>query len=191
MDNKFFNFIAPCLSFIDNGSIFRKPFKWLYMVIAAVNLIWPLYILYVALDSNLFKAQGKFIFVFILMWITIAFAGWISFQLWWDRSNKVEEAFPANKDFVSTPVFSHFIQTLGEWAGIWVGFVGFVFALLATIVLGQQGGYLGQMLGLGFLKIGIWSMILMPIQGFLIIILARFMAEQWRALVTIAINTKK
>lgn len=191
MDNKFFNFIAPCLSFIDNGSMFRKPFKWLYMVIAAVNLIWPLYILYVALDSNLFKSPGKFIFVFILMWITIAFAGWISFQLWWDRSSKVEEAYPSNKDFVATPVFSHFIQTLGEWAGIWIGFVGFVFALLATIVLGHQGAYMGQMLGLGFLKIGIWFMILMPIQGFLIIILARFLAEQWRALVTIAMNTKK
>lgn len=191
MDNKIFNFIAPYLSFIDNGSMFRKPFMWLYRVLAAVNLIWPLYILYTALDGNLFKSQGKMIFVFILIWITIAFAGWISFQLWWDRSKKVEQASSASNDFVATPVFSHFIQTLGEWAGIWVGFVGFVFALLVTIIIGQQGAYMGQMLGLGFLKTGVWSIILMPVYGYLTIVLARFLAEQWRAVVAIAINTKR
>ncbi|MCE5195215.1 MAG: hypothetical protein LLF28_07205 [Nitrospiraceae bacterium] len=191
MDNKFFNAIAPYLSFIDNGGMFRKPFKWLYMIISAINIIWPIYILYIALDSNIFHSAGKVVFVFILMWLTIAFAGWMSFQLWWNRSNKVEQTSSGSNDFVATPVFSHFIQTLGEWAGIWVGFVGFVFALLATIILGQQGAYIGQMMGLSFLKTGVWSIILMPVYGFLIIILARFFAEQWRTVVSIAINTKR
>ena len=80
-------------------------------------------------------------------------------------------------------------RTLGEWLGTWVAIVGFVFSLLTTIILGGEGAYLSQGLGLWFLNISAISIILMPIYGFLIVISARVFAEALRALVSIANNT--
>ena len=88
MDNKFLTFIKPYLSYIDNGHIYRKPFSWLYTIFAILNLIFPLYVFYKALDNHVFDTTPKFIIVFLLVWIIIAFASWVSFQLWWDRKSK-------------------------------------------------------------------------------------------------------
>ena len=191
MDNKFFTFIKPYLSFIDKGDFFRKPFSWLYIAFAVLNLILPFYILYTAIDNNIFDTfytPAKFIIVFILVWIVIAFAGWVSFQLWWDRKNKVTETSVENSEFVATPVFAHFIQTFGEWIGTWIGIVGFFVALLATIILGSDAVY---SIGVPFIQSGIASIILIPIYGFLIVVGSRFLAEMCRALASIANNTKK
>ena len=38
MDNKFFTFIKPYLSYIDSGQFFRQPFSWLYMVMAIITM---------------------------------------------------------------------------------------------------------------------------------------------------------
>lgn len=189
MDNKFFTFIKPYLSFIDKGDFFRKPFSWLYIAFAVLNLILPFYILYTAIDNNIFDTPAKFIIVFILVWIVIAFASWVCFQLWWDRKNKVTETSVENSEFVVTPVFAHFIQTFGEWIGTWIGIVGFFEALLA--ILGSDAVYLTAAIRVPFIQSGIASIILIPIYGFLIVVGSRFLAEMCRALASIANNTKK
>ena len=191
MDNKFFTFIKPYLSFIDNGHLYRKPFSWLYVILAVINLILPIYVFYQAIKNQVFDSPAKYVIVFLLVWIIIAFASWISFQLWWDRKSKVINTSIESDEFVATPVFSHFIQTLGEWIGTWIGIVGFGIALLTTIILGKEGNSLSEQLGFGFMEVGFLSIILMPIYGFLIIVATRFLAEQFRALVSIANNTKK
>jgi len=190
-NNIFFNFIAPYLSTIDDGRFFRKPIIWLYSLIAVINIVIPFYILYLAIENQTFQLPGKFIFVFISVLITIAFACWIGFQIWWDRKDKIDIISSSQDDFIAIPVFSHFVQTLGEWLGTWVAIVGFAFSLLSTIILGRDGAYLSQGLGLWFLNISAISIILMPIYGFLIVISARVFAEALRALVSIANNTKK
>lgn len=191
MDNKFFTFIKPYLSFIDNGHLYRKPFSWLYTLMAVINLILPIYIFYKAVDNNIFDSTAKFVIVFLLVWIIIAFASWISFQLWWDRKTKVTTTSVEGDEFVATLVFSHFIQTLGEWFGTWIGIVGFSVALLTSIIIGDEVNYLSYQIGIPFLKTGFLFIILMPIYGFLIIVGARFLAEQFRALSSIANNTRK
>lgn len=191
MENKFFTFIKPYLSFIDNGHLYRRPFSWLYTLLAVVNLILPIYIFYQAADNRIFDAPAKFIIVFLLVWIIIAFASWISFQLWWDRKSKVISTSSEGDEFVATPVFSHLIQTIGEWLGTWIGIVGFSVALLTTIILGDEADYLSYQIGIPFLKTGFLFIILMPIYGFLIIVATRFLAEQFRALSSIANNTRK
>lgn len=191
MDNKFFTFIKPYLSFIDNGDLYRKPFSWLYALLAIINLIVPIYVFYQAVDNHIFNAPAKFVIVFLLIWIIIAFAGWLSFQLWWDRKSKVISTSNIGDEFVATPVFSHLIQTIGEWLGTWIGIVGFSVALLTTLILGDEGYYLSRQLGLGFMKTGFLFIILMPVYGFLIIVATRFLAEQFRALSSIANNTRK
>lgn len=191
MDNKFFTFIKPYLSFIDNGHLYRKPFSWLYSLLAVINLILPIYIFYKAVDNNIFDTPAKFVIVFLLVWIIIAFASWVSFQLWWDRKTKVTTTSVEGDEFVATPVFSHLIQTLGEWLGTWIGIVGFSVALLTTIILGDEADYLSYQIGIPFLETGFLFVILMPIYGFLIIVGTRFLAEQFRALSSIANNTRK
>jgi hypothetical protein len=191
MDNKFFTFIKPYLSYIDNGHLYRKPFSWIYALLAIINLVLPIYIFYQAVDNSIFDTQAKFIIVFLLVWIIIAFASWISFQLWWDRKSKVISTSSEGDEFVATPVFSHLIQTIGEWLGTWIGIVGFSVALLTTIILGDEASYLSYQIGIPFLKTGFLFVILMPIYGFLIIVATRFLAEQFRALSSIANNTRK
>lgn len=179
------------LDYIDRGHIFRKPFSWLYALFAIINLISPIYTLYYAFENNIFDAPSEYVIVFLLIWLIIAFASWISFQIWWDRKSKVISTSQEGDEFVATPVFSHIIQTIGEWLGTWIGIVGFSIALLTTLILGDEGNNLSDIIGLGFMKTGFIFIILMPIYGFLIIITTRFLAEQFRALSTIANNTRK
>jgi hypothetical protein len=191
MENKFLTFIKPYLSFIDNGHLYRRPFSWLYTIIAILNLILPIFILIRAIDNRIFKSSGEFIVVFIIVWLIIAFAGWISFQLWWDRKSKIIDTSGEGDEFVATPVFSHLIQTVGEWLGTWIAIVGFGSALFTTLILGDKTYYLSRQIGFDFLQSGVLQIILMPVYGFLIIVFARFLAEQFRALASIANNTKK
>lgn len=195
MENKFLTFISPYISYIDKGHLFRKPFSWLYAIIAIINLLLPLFILYQLIDNRIFSAEFKITITALLAWAIIAFAGWVSFQLWWDRKKKITFSSDDNAEFVATPAFSHLIQTLGEWIGTWVGLVGFGFAILTTIILGEEGRYLGYQLGIPivgkYLGSGWTYVFLMPIYGFLIIVLTRFLAEQIKALSAIANNTKQ
>ena len=160
-------------------------------MLALVNLLLPIYVFYQASQNRIFDSPAKFVIVFLLLWVIIAFTGWVSFQLWWDRRSKINLSSTTGDDFVATPVFSHFIQTLGEWFGTYIGLVGFGFALLATIILGDEGYYLGRNLGIPYLETGWTAVITMPIIGFLIIVISRFLSEQIRALASIANNTKK
>ena len=191
MENKFLTFIRPYLSFIDNGHFFRKPFSWLYTLRAIVNWLIPIYVFDQASDNRIFDSPTKFVIVFLLLWVIVAFAGWVGFQLWWDRKSKIDMSSTAGDEFIATPALSHFIQTLGEWIGTYIGIVGFGFALLTTIILGEEGYYLGRNLGIPYLETGWMAVITMPIIGFLIIVFSRFLSEQIKALSSIANNTKK
>ena len=192
MKNKFFTFITPYLNFIDRGDIFRKPFSWLYVLYAIINLLVPFITLFWAIEKNIFEyGDSKVLMTFFFIWIVIAFASWVSFQLWWDRRIKVTQTTIEGDEFLATPVFSHFVQTLGEWIGTWVGIVGTAISLSFTIFMGDTGSYFMQDLGIPFFEAGITSIILMPIYGFLIIVFGRFLAETFRALSSIANNTKK
>jgi hypothetical protein len=52
MKNKFFTLIQPCLSIFDNGKFFRKPFVWLYALLAIVSFIAPFFLVYSAFRLN-------------------------------------------------------------------------------------------------------------------------------------------
>ena len=185
MKGIFFNFIQPAIDSVDSGKFFKRPFSWLYLIFAVLNLLMPLFILYQAIQYKAFSGGFKFVASFILMWIFVAAASWVGFQIWWNRKDKVLETSAGSDEFVSTPVFTHFIQSFGEWLGSYFAIAGFGVALVGTIF--GTGGIPGfDMFSGGFMNI-----ILAPLQGFLIIIIFRFVAEQARALVQIANNTKK
>jgi hypothetical protein len=191
MENKFLTFFKPCWAFIDNGKLFSKPFSWLYAFFAIANLFIPIGLLFQAIDKEILDAPGKFVLAFILIWFVIAFASWASFQLWWDRKSKITVTSMENDDFIATPIVSHLIQTVGEWLGIWIGIVGAGVCFIAAIFLSDESLYLAELTGLKFLSFGFSAIILFPVYGFLILVFMRFLAEQCRALASIANNTKR
>jgi len=193
MENKFLTFINPYLSFIDKGHLFRKPFSWLYALIAAINLLMPLYMLYQLIGLGIFSLGTKIAIVALLSWLIVVFAGWVGFQLWWDRRTKITFSSGDDSEFTATPAFSHLIQTFGEWLGTWIGIAGCGFALLTNIFLGEEASFLSGSIPIvgSYLGTGWAYVLLMPIYGFLIIVLSRFFSEQIKAICTIANNTKK
>jgi hypothetical protein len=186
MNNKFTQFIAPVLNTVDDGDFFRKPMSWLYFLMAIINLLIPLFVLYRGIDGGVFNGGAKWVFGFILIWLFLAAACWVGFQIWWDRKDKVTATSGEGDEFVSTPVFTHFLKTLGEWLGSFYAITGFGIALIGSIFLGG-----GSIPGLDMIGGGWINIIINPLVGYLIIVLFRFVAEQARALVQIANNTKK
>ena len=75
-DNKFFSFFEPVLKYIDTGKFFREPFRWLYAILAILNLLTPIVLLVMAINNDLFRyGGGRMIAAFILVWLVIAFVG--------------------------------------------------------------------------------------------------------------------
>lgn len=190
MENKFFTFVRPYLNWIDGGHLFRKPFAWLYTLYAAICLLIPILSLVGALAGSIFDMPALAIVGFILIWLVICLASWICFQIWWDRRSNVLKTSSEGDDFVATPVFAHYIQTLGETVGTWIAIVGFFGSLISIILLGSDAQYIAYK-GLNFAGFGFGTMIISPIIGFLIIFFTRFLAEQAKALSSIANNTSK
>lgn len=190
MDNKFFTMIKPYLNYIDEGKLYKQPFRILYQVIAVVMLLAPFALLYQLIDTGIFKhGTAGMIVAFILIWLVVTAAGWFSFQLWWERAGQLSQTSQEGDDFVATPVVSNLLQTFGEWLGSYMAVVGFLATLIAMIFMGNTAG-LGLIPGISGGN-GLWGLISFPIAGFITIIVFRWLAEMMRALVAIANNTRK
>ncbi|HXG00780.1 MAG TPA: hypothetical protein VNL69_08330 [Bacteroidota bacterium] len=190
MNSKVIEFYKPFLEYIDSGKFFRTPFGVLYAVLAGFNLLIPLIVLYIAIDNQLFSMGAAFFFAFVILWVVIAGASWLGFQIWWNRRQALAGQSSSDPDFVATPVYTHFLQTAGEWCGSWVAIVGAGAGVVSGIFLRDET--LEYMLPIPLISAGgFLSVVLMPVLGFLIIIVSRVIAEQVRALVAVAINTKQ
>jgi hypothetical protein len=188
--NKFLTFFDPFFAYIDTGKIFRKPFSWLYGLIAILNAVFPFFILYWMID--LFKfLEGHQIFGMILLWIVILAAGWFSFQLWWNRMAKVGTFTSDNDEFAATPAYAHLLQTTGEWLGCYVAGVGSLTVLIASI-FSVNTDQLPSLVGGGkMFGFGITGIFVAIIYGFLILVSFRVIAELIKAIISTANNTKK
>ncbi|MBV6404059.1 MAG: hypothetical protein GFGODING_00807 [Flavobacteriales bacterium] len=176
-------FARPYFALIDGGALFRKPFRILYMVLAALNLLTMLGVLAVMFKGGV---SG------ILIGLFAIFGLWIGFQLWWDRKDRINQFVRPGSEFVALPVFAHFFQTCGEWFGTLMAIVG-TGASLVMALLGRGGGHGGSPLDMFTAMAGdapLAGLIASPLLGFLILIISRAVAEQFRALVAVANNTK-
>lgn len=189
--NIFLSFFKPVFDYIDSGALFRDPFKWLYGAAAILNLLFPFLVLYGFTETGIFSFGGKFATFAILITLILIAAGWFSFQLWWNRMDKVAKITTPNDDFALTPVFAHLIQTSGEWFGCYIAIVGTLASLFATILLNGEGDQILSNSPLSFMSASVAGIITMPITGFFVICFSRFSAEMAKALVCIANNTKK
>jgi len=161
------------------------------MLLAVASLILPIYLLYSFIDGGIFDREGKDIFTILFAWLFFCVAGWVGFQIWWNRKDKVLLSTDAGAEFPVTPIFSHFIQTLGEWLGAIVAIAGFGAAFIGAIIFGNELGHVLEEFKLDYFDFGVASIIVLPVLGFVIIVLFRFFAEMFRCLTSIANNTKK
>lgn len=190
MDNKLFTFFELVWGYIDRGTFYREPFRWLYGTVSVLNLLFPPYIIYTVTDSGVFEfLSGGDIVACVLVFLLLIFLGIMSFSLWMDRKKKMKDILLDNSDFVAIPMVSHFIQTLGEWLGFYFGVGGCVISLF-FVVFGL-GDSLGQLFGILPLGTGLSMVVIYPIVGYLIVVSGRLIAELYRALASIANNTKR
>lgn len=128
--------------------------------------------------------NGNAIVALVLFTVMLVLAGVFNFLLWWSRMLTLKHLSSVQDRFVATPLAAHFIQTLGESLGfslaIW-GFFTAIIRLTCNITLGQ--------FGFNFTDLGVLSIFLPVIIGFLITFFFRIGAELLRALTTIADNT--
>jgi hypothetical protein len=181
MYEKLFNFIRPYLFFLDKGSFNDKTFNWLYSLFAIINLMLPIYIFNIAINSKVFDSKVSGTFAFILIWILISLVGWFSFRHWWTCKEKIIANSLNGSEFETTLVISNFVKTFGEWIGSIIGVVFFGVSLLTNIFLGEAGERFLFEIGLDFIYLGFISTVLMPIFGLLIIVITRFISEQIHA----------
>lgn len=184
--NPFFIFSKPYLDFIGKGKIFG----FVYYIMAVINLFTPFGVIYMTIDSGVFRYVGaKYIFAIIFSWLVIAFASWIGFQLWWNRRAKVMNS--ASTEFIATTSFSEILQTYGEWLGTLFGIIGAGVGLIALIFLGNEANNLFGYIGLDFMSFGPMVIFIGPVIGFFIVIIFRFFAEQLRLFASLVNNTKE
>lgn len=190
--NKLLYFFKPYFDYIDEGHLFKKPFYWLYLVFAVLNLLFPIFILIAAVSGGIFDMPGKYTFAFLFVWLFIAVASVLGFQLWWRRKNDVSKVSEEGSDFVATPVFAHLIQTAGEFYGSFIAIVFSGVGLVSSIILGGDVGRLSRFVPVpDFGDFGFILVFIGPILGFFTIIASRYVAELVRALAAIANNTAK
>ncbi len=138
------------------------------------------------------------IIALLLFSVLAIFIGLVNFQIFWDRKSKMNLTSKDNDEFTAIPVVAHYIQTLGESIGTYIGIMGTFTILIAIVFKVCFGAY-----GLSRLFItdlenlsnnliaGIPYLLLPVIAGFTTIVLFRVIAEGIKAIVVIANNTRK
>jgi len=178
----FFGFAKPYLDFIGKGTMFTI----VYLLGALVSLLLPIAVIVVAIQAEIFQMGARAIIWFILTWLCVCFAGWIGFQIWWNRKSQVAEV--KESDFVAIPICADIARTFGEWIGTFVAIIGFGGGLFGLLFF--QDGL--QMLSYyGIPGAGPALVLVGPVCGFFIILFFRLMAEAMKILPSIANSTKQ
>jgi len=116
--------------------------------------------------------NGNTIMGLVLFSLMVLLLGSLNFLLWWNRLIDLKSLIKVQDTLVATPVASHFIQTGGESLGLIITLWGFFTALIyftCDLSMGQ--------LGLNFTALGVISIFLPFVAGFLVIFIFRIFSE--------------
>lgn len=192
MNNLFFNLSHPLLHNLNEGKTIKLGFKILFWLIGAASLLFALYSVYhffdvkmyksISFDENMRPKEGINSWAFVFLIATV-FAHWIIFQICWFRASTINQT--ADSRFVVSAIFSIFIRAVGEIVSTYLVVIGFVTGLIALFSDVRNSMLLMDA------DLGVASIVVGPIIGFLIIAIFYFIAERISALTEIAVNTKK
>jgi hypothetical protein len=188
-DNKFTGFIQPVLNLIDNGVIYRKGFWLLYLISAGAALLVPVLMMVGFISNGLFRAPVGVVVGIVFVWLALAFACWLGFQVFWNRMKKIDTLFKEGEDFIAMPLVADYIKTLGEYYCLFL--IGCIPGLVLLGIFAMFSDTLKYFIPLAALGIGlVFASIGIGILGYLIMLLAKFFAESLAAFAAIANNTK-
>ena len=184
--SKLFAASGSFINLLDDSAFIKKPLLWLHVFFAILNILVPVYFLFLMINNNVMSTMG---FGGFLLWVVVAVAGWMGFQLWWNRKDKIDRYYQSGDEFFAIPLFSHLIQTIGEWVGIMMFIIGTGAAVVLWVFSsGDRAG--GLPFPIPMQQFGIGGMIAAPVLGFVIVLFSKVLAELYRALASIANNTK-
>ena len=184
---KYLHYFSGFINAMEKSSFIRRPLYWLYVVFAVLSLLVPVILLISIISNDMLGAGGVGVF---MIWLVVAFWGWIEFQLWWNRKDKINQYYQESDDFFAIPLFSHFVQTVGEWLGLTIAILGAGASLMTWIFMSSRGGF-GPDFPIPFQGFGIAGAIISPIVGFIVILITKVLSELYRALASTANNTRK
>ncbi len=168
--------LEQLLKYFDSGNVFCKSFKWLYWIISVLVPISCIVGITETLDTFKYLSGAGIFFGLLLIVILLAIA-FFGFLYWFRRADDVEATVDTKARFVALPPVSHFIRTLGEFAGIVGASAGTLIALFVNLEMTIEGYSSG----------GSWiAVIVTPIVSFVVIVLARFISETINATASIA-----
>lgn len=188
--NFFVHFSKPYTDAIDNGPFFQKPISWIYTIIGALCLLFPLVTAIQAISDNFFDATGDFIFMGIVFWIVLALVCLIFFQILINRRNKLLQ-LDGSKGFLATTIMANLISTAGECYGIAIAIMGFSISLFSLFV--DEFRHITREFSdfVPFGEIGLLGLLLFPVIGYIVVISFRFASELIMGIAQIARNTAK
>ncbi len=198
MDHKFFNFVNPFLEGLDNGTLFSKAFVWIFMGMAVLNLGFPFYLLYCAVDYSIFDQEPLVITAVFLATLVFTFSSWIGFQLWWNRKSDLPQIFSGKSPYFITPALAHLIRTTGEWLGSLILLNSLFGSILVILITGDAGittsNLIMQMVHFipGIKIVAKIQDCLFPVGiGFLTFVVSRHLSELLNAFMALVRNTEK
>jgi len=133
----------------DSGSLYRKPVKWIYLVIGYLHYIFPLIVLFLALSwlvkipelgwktlasdhvPGLEKCEAFFrgtgmtilgIVTLVLSFVLLFSIAYMAVKFWKDRGDRYDRIMNAGgqTEFQLLPLTINFIRSKGEWQGLMV-----------------------------------------------------------------------
>lgn len=184
--------LEKLLSWIDNGSFFISPMKWIYMVFAYLSFIPPfilVYFIFELSDEGLFKYMSgwsKFTaYLFCIIFLAVVvIAAIIMFFFWKDRCKKINQAVRVGDQIVALPLWAHLNQSIGESLGVYIGIVPSIAGILIYIwglltgfeYLNMFGNNILQTIFISLLALAAFIIANIFI-GFVIVLISHFISE--------------
>ena len=191
------------LSLIDSGKFFTHPMRWLYVVFACLSFVPALLILYFMYDTGvdgiLRHAKGwikfsgyLFCFIFAVFVIVTAI---LMFYYWMNRSHKVAHIVNEGDQIVAMPVWAHFVQSIFESFGVYIGIIppfGAALFYLWGVITGfkyiephADAGDIFKLFLLGLLALALFTFVCLFV-SYIIILVAHYIGESIRVRAQIA-----
>ncbi len=174
------NFLNPVMNWLNAGNIFKQPISIIYILMALIYAIVPIYFIYIACKIGDMLEFCDILVVIFAIIFSIG-GGVFAFRYWIERCSEVGQLTKNTDDYVAVPIISHFIKSSGECSGIWFIFVGGMTSIFALIFDSQIANYL----------LGDSNIFVFILGGIGSIVISRVIAELLSAICSIANNTKK
>lgn len=181
---------------VDGANFFREPVVYLYRAIGVLNLLLFFGFVYVLFRDNdgygsiwsitQQYTSGSFVNKIVAL-LLFALVSVFSLLFWINRSNSLRSKVQNGSDIVVIPIVADFVQTAAEWYGLTIA----IFAPITLAYIGVIGQlfvttshYFDTLLGC------IGLIVVCEIVAYVIISIGHFLAENMRAIATIANNVR-